>query len=61
MNNEHVKGAVENGKGKIKEAAGHITGDRKLEIEGKVDQIKGAVHSAVADAKDSVKETFQRR
>lgn len=61
MNNEHAKGAVEKGEGKIKEAAGHITGDRKLENEGKVDQVKGAVHSAVGDAKDSVKETFQRR
>ncbi len=61
MNNEHVKGAVEKGEGKIKEAAGYITGDRKLENEGKIDQVKGTVHSAVGDAKDSVKETFQKR
>jgi len=61
MNNEHVKGAAEKGEGKIKEAAGHVTGDRKLENEGKVDQVKGAVHSAVGDVKDSAKETFQRR
>jgi uncharacterized protein YjbJ (UPF0337 family) len=61
MNNEHVKGAADKVKGKIKEAAGHVTGDRKLENEGKVDQIKGAVHSAVGDAKDSAKETFRRR
>ena len=61
MNNEHVKGAVEKGEGKIKEAAGHITGDRKLENEGKIDQIKGAVRSAVGDAKDSIKENFQKR
>ena len=61
MNNEHVKGAAEKVEGKIKEAVGHVTGDRKLENEGKVDQVKGAVHSAVGDAKDSVKEIFQRR
>jgi uncharacterized protein YjbJ (UPF0337 family) len=61
MNNEHVKGAAEKGKGKIKEVAGHVTGDKKLENEGKVDQIKGAVHSVVGDAKDSAKETFQRQ
>jgi uncharacterized protein YjbJ (UPF0337 family) len=61
MNNEHVKGAVEKGEGKIKEAAGRITGDRKLETEGKLDQVKGAVHSAVGNAKDSIKDTFQRR
>lgn len=55
MNNEHVKGAVDKGEGKIKEAVGHVTGDRKLESEGKVDQVKGAVHSAVGDAKDAFK------
>ena len=47
MNNEHVKGAAEKGGGKIKEAVGHVIGDRKLENEGKLDQVKGAVHSAV--------------
>lgn len=60
MNNEHVKGAAEKGVGKIKEATGHITGDRKLENEGKVDQVKGAIHNAVGDAKDSSKEAFKR-
>ncbi len=61
MNDEDVKGAAEKGGGKIKEAAGHITGDKKLENEGKVDQVKGAVHSAVGNAKDTAKKTFQRR
>ena len=61
MNNEHVKGAVEKDEGKIKEAVGHITGDKKLENDGKVDQIKGAVRSAVGDAKDSINEILQRR
>jgi len=61
MNNENMKGAAEKTGGKIKEVAGRATGDRKLENEGKVDQVKGAVHSAVGDAKDSVKKAFQRR
>ncbi len=55
------KGAEEKDVGKIKEAAGRITGNTKLENEGKVDQVKGAVHTAVGDAKDSVKKAFQRR
>jgi uncharacterized protein YjbJ (UPF0337 family) len=59
MNNEHIKGAVEKGEGKIKEATGHITDDKKLENEGKVDQAKGAVHNAVGNAKDSAKEAFK--
>ena len=53
--------AYEKGEGNIKEAAGHLTGHRKLENEGKVDKVKGAVHSAVGDVKDSVKKTSQRR
>ena len=61
MTNEHVKGAAQKGEGKLKEATGPVTGDSKLENQGKVDQIKGAVHSAVGDAKDSAKESSQRR
>jgi uncharacterized protein YjbJ (UPF0337 family) len=61
MNNENVKGAAEKAGGKVKEVAGRVTGDRKLENEGKVDQVKGAVHSAVGDAKDSFKKAFPRR
>jgi uncharacterized protein YjbJ (UPF0337 family) len=60
MNNEHVKGATEKGVGKIKEATGRVTGDRELEQEGQVDQVKGAVHTAVGDAKDSLKKAFKR-
>jgi uncharacterized protein YjbJ (UPF0337 family) len=61
MNNEHVKGAVEKGKGKIEEAAGHVTGNKKLENEGKVDQVKGAVHNAAGDVKDSLKDASKNK
>jgi uncharacterized protein YjbJ (UPF0337 family) len=61
MNKEHVKAVEEKGVGKIKEVAGHVTGNTKLENEGKVDQVKGAIHNVVGNAKDSVKEAFQRR
>jgi uncharacterized protein YjbJ (UPF0337 family) len=60
MNNEHVKGAAEKGEGKIKETAGHVTGNKKLENGGKVDQVKGAVHNAAGDMKDAVKQTFKK-
>jgi uncharacterized protein YjbJ (UPF0337 family) len=55
MNKEHVKGAADNVAGKTKEVAGHITGNKKLEAEGKVDQAKGAVRNAAGDAKDAGK------
>jgi uncharacterized protein YjbJ (UPF0337 family) len=55
MNTEHVKGIADDIKGKTKEATGHAFGDRKLEAEGKVDQVKGAAHKAVGDIKDAAK------
>jgi uncharacterized protein YjbJ (UPF0337 family) len=54
MDKEHMKGAVGKAVGKIKEAAGHAAGSKKLEAEGKVDQVKGAAHNAAGDAKDAV-------
>ncbi len=41
-------------KGKIKEAAGDLTGDKDLQREGKVDQAAGKVKGAVDDVKDKV-------
>lgn len=57
MDKEHVKGAADKVGGKIKEGAGHITGDRKLEQEGKADQVRGAFHNAAGDVKDAVRKT----
>jgi uncharacterized protein YjbJ (UPF0337 family) len=59
MNKEHVKGAADKAVGKTKEAAGHVTGNKKLETEGKVDQVKGAVRDAAGDAKDAGKKAIE--
>ena len=56
MDKEHVKGAADKVVGKTKEVAGHVTGDKNLETEGKIDQVKGAIHKKVGDAKDAGKE-----
>ena len=58
MDKEHVKGATDNVVGKTKEVAGHVAGNKKLESEGKVDQVKGAVHNAAGDAKDAGKKAI---
>jgi uncharacterized protein YjbJ (UPF0337 family) len=54
MDKQHVKGAVDNAKGAVKEAAGKLTGDEKLQAEGEMDKAKGAVHNAAGDMKDAV-------
>ncbi len=58
MNSEHVKGAADKVVGKIKEVAGHVTGDKKLETEGKFDRAKGAIREKVGDAKDAGKQAI---
>ena len=55
MDKEHVKGAADKAKGAIKDAAGKVAGDSKLQAEGKMDKAKGAAHNAAGDAKDAVK------
>jgi uncharacterized protein YjbJ (UPF0337 family) len=43
-------------KGKVKEAAGHVTDDKDLETEGKGDQAKGNLKQGVEKLKDAVKD-----
>jgi len=49
---------VDDLKGRVKEAAGDLTGDKELEREGKVDQASGAVKDKVGDVADKVKDVF---
>ena len=49
-------GTTDDAKGRIKEAAGDLTGDRDLKNEGKVDRASGTVKDKVGDAADKVKD-----
>jgi len=51
---------TDDAKGRVKEAAGDLTGDKDLQREGKVDQATGKVKGAVGDASDKVKDTISR-
>ena len=55
MDREHVRGVADKAKGTIKEAAGKVSGDRKLKSEGKVDKAKGDIHNAAGDVKDAAR------
>jgi len=54
MDREHIKGAADKAKGAIKDTAGKLTGDKKLQSEGKLDKAKGSAHNLAGDVKDSV-------
>ena len=55
MDKEHIKGAIDKTKGAVKDAVGGLTGDSKLQAEGKIDKAKGAAHNVAGDVKDAVK------
>jgi uncharacterized protein YjbJ (UPF0337 family) len=44
--------------GRIKEAAGDLTGDKDLQREGKVDQASGKAKDAIDDAADKAKDVL---
>ncbi len=51
-----MSGNADQAKGRIKEAAGSLTGDQDLKNEGKVDQASGDIKEKVTGAIDSVKD-----
>ncbi len=59
MDREHVKGAADKAKGAMKDAAGKLTGDTKLQSEGKIDKAKGTAHNAVGDVKDAARKATE--
>jgi len=52
---DRIEGAAKNMGGKIKEAAGKVTGDEKLKAEGRADQVEGKAQNAVGGVKDALK------
>ena len=46
--------------GSIKETAGKVTGDEKLEAEGKLQKAEGAVKDAISDAKAGLEALGER-
>ena len=49
-----MSGTAYEAKGRIKEAAGDLTGDKDLKNEGKADKATGKIKDAVDDVKDKL-------
>jgi uncharacterized protein YjbJ (UPF0337 family) len=56
MDKDRVEGAMKQAKGSVKEAAGKVTGDAKLQGEGKADKAEGIIQNAIGGLKDKLKE-----
>ncbi len=53
-------GKIDQAKGRVKEAAGALSGNRKLKREGKIDQAAGKAKDAITSAADKVKRAVNR-
>jgi uncharacterized protein YjbJ (UPF0337 family) len=54
-------GTTDKIKGRVKEAAGDLTGNQRLKNEGRTDQAAGKVKSTVERVVDKVKEKAKKR
>ena len=52
-------GTTDEAKGRVKEAAGDLSGDKDLQREGKTDQAAGKAKDAVDKAADKVKDAIR--
>jgi uncharacterized protein YjbJ (UPF0337 family) len=60
MDKDRVAGAANQAKGAVKEGAGKVTGDAKLEAEGKADKAVGKMQSTIGGAKDAAREALDQ-
>ena len=56
MDKDRIAGAANKVKGSVKQGIGEMTGDAKLEAEGRADKAKGTVQNTVGGAKDAVRD-----
>ena len=54
-----AKGITDEAKGRVKDAVGKATGNRRLQAEGKMDQAKGKVHKASGRVKRAARDVGQ--
>ena len=60
VDRDRVEGSAKNLGGKVKEAAGKLTGDEKLKNEGRADQVAGKVQNVVGGVKDKLRENLDK-
>lgn len=58
MNKDQVKGRIEEVKGTMKEVAGKVSGDKKLEREGEIQNVSGKVQAGIGDLKEDIKDAI---
>lgn len=54
MNKDQMMGKLDNLKGRVKEALGAASGDKRTEAGGVAERVKGAVQKKVGDIKEAI-------
>jgi uncharacterized protein YjbJ (UPF0337 family) len=60
MHKDEQDGLAKQAKGAIKDAAGGLTGDNKMQADGKMDKAEGKVQQKVGEAKDDARDALKR-
>ena len=59
MDKDRIEGSATQAKGAVKQAAGKVTGDAKLQSEGAADKAAGKLQNAVGGVKDAVRDAVK--
>jgi len=60
MNKDQIKGRVEEVAGKAKKVTGKVLHDEELKEKGRAEEVGGKVRSTYGDAKEDVKQEWQK-
>ena len=60
MNKDQTNGRIEEAKGKVKEVAGKIVGNKELEQKGKIQNLAGKTQAAFGDVKADIKAAINK-
>ncbi len=60
MDKDRVTGAMDKAKGAIKDTVGKMTGDTKMQAEGKADKAAGSVENAAGGVKDTARDALDK-
>lgn len=60
MHKDTITGATKEAAGSIKQAAGKVTGNERLEAEGAAEKIAGKVQKGVGNLKDAARDVLKK-
>ena len=58
MNKDQVKGRIKEAKGKAKEIAGKVVGNKDLEQKGKIENADGKIQAGYGDLREDIKDAI---